>query len=337
MVPRNRRAKSQPESGLEITATNIVIAKRGDVIFQLGDPDGELTKVKVSSESMGFVSRVFEIMFNGEWADGQAFSPDNPREVPLPNDDEVAMLLLCRIAHFQISELPEYLDLDDLTVFAVTCDKYRCTGAVQTWSLKWTNRILKKVSSPEEDCDSLLFATYLLDLPEEFYQTTVYLARVPSKDVTLANLDLDLDLDILPLGILDTLRINKRKSENRVYAAISRSAGSLSCHAGQMAQGRLLHALSKRDVWPIRQQSVAQLKDKIARIGEVLPPRGCLYPSQCQCDEFKDIKRDLVEQIDIIYKSVPGICLDCYKRRLYNDPTRSCRMGHNHTAAVDTG
>jgi hypothetical protein len=335
MVPRNRRKKSQPESGLETTATNIVIAKRGDVIFQLGDPDGGLTKVKVSSGSMGFVSRVFEVMFNGEWADGQAFSPDNPREISLP-DDAAAMLLLCRIAHFQTSELPEYLDLGELTVCAITCDKYRCLAAVQTWSLKWTNSILKKLSlSPEEDCDGLLFATYLLDLPEGFYQTTVHLARIPSKDVTLANLDLDLDM--LPLGILDTLRINRRESENRVYDAIFRSAGSLSCHAGQMAQGRLIHALSKRDVWPIRQQSVAQLKDKIARMGEVLPPRGCLYPFQCQCDEVKHIKSDLIEQIDIIYRSVPGICLDCYKRDLYNDPTRICRMGHNHTAAVDTG
>lgn len=104
---------------------DITIATRGDVIFTLSK-EGKTTTILVSSHVMSFASPVLQAMLNGGFAEGQARSADVPREIPLPDDDLNAMLLICRIAHLKNSDLPDELSVDSFAELATICDKYQC-------------------------------------------------------------------------------------------------------------------------------------------------------------------------------------------------------------------
>ena len=156
-------------------AADTIIAKRGDVILRLGK-EGELTTTAlVSSAALSLASPVFEAMFNGCFAEGQALSSESPREVPLPDDELMSMLLICRITHMRTADLPEELTVETFADFASTCDKYQCSEAVEAWSKVWTRELIKV--SPGINFDLMVLATYMLDMPLEFYEVTVILAR----------------------------------------------------------------------------------------------------------------------------------------------------------------
>jgi hypothetical protein len=187
-------------------------------------------------------------MLNGSFAEGQARSGDSPREIPLPDDDAQSILLICKIAHMKTTELPEKLSVDAFTQFAVTSDKYQCAEAVKAWSKVWVAKIFK--DTPEATFDKLLLATYVLDLPDEFYQTTVILARDRSEDVTIGFID----RDHLPDTILDTLRVNKRQSENKAYVVMHDVTKDFAsdCRYAQDLAGEFLFAIRKVDLWPMQ-------------------------------------------------------------------------------------
>jgi hypothetical protein len=101
----------------------MVIDKRGDVILQVG-ADNNAVHLLVSSKVLSLASKVFEAMFNNDFAESQNLSSTSPREMPLPDDNPVQMTTICKLAHMQTSDNPEKLDVADLANFAVLCDKY---------------------------------------------------------------------------------------------------------------------------------------------------------------------------------------------------------------------
>jgi hypothetical protein len=154
-------------------------------------------------------------MFNGNFAEGQALSTSSPRTIPLPEDDQESMLLICRIAHLQTADIPEELSADsfaDFADFAITCDKYQCGAAVQAWSKVWVSKLLKK--APCTNFEKTLLATYILDMPQEFYEVCTILALTNVNDTKV------FASDYLPTAIFDTLRDNKRKGEEQIHTAL---------------------------------------------------------------------------------------------------------------------
>ncbi|KAF1918156.1 hypothetical protein BDU57DRAFT_189207 [Ampelomyces quisqualis] len=299
-------------------AVDITVASRGDVIFKLGEEGETVTKVLISSLVMGLSSPVFDAMLNGNFAEGQARLPDQPREVALPEDDTQAMLLVFRITHMQTSDLPERLSIDAFADFALVCDKYQCTGAVQAWSKVWIAKIFE--SAPAADFEKLVLAIYMLDMPQEFYRATISLVRDRVADIKV------IEHDDAVVAIFEILQASKRMNEGLVYASLDTVTKELGyCGPSKEWFGNIMVSLRDADIWPIRAQSVSRMKDGIARMSKISTNRcGALG---CKCQLVKDIKMSLTTEIGSIYDSVQGLCLDCFKRQHLGIPGK-CRVGH---------
>jgi hypothetical protein len=152
-----------------------IIAKRGDVRLQPGKDGKPVGTLLVSSVVLSLASPVFEAMFNENFAEGQDLSVTSPKRVELPEDEPYALQLLCLITHLQTDDIPDSVPVSQLADFAIVCDKYQCTKAVEFWS---KIQIAQVLSKPWQRLNVKLFIiTYLLDLPKEFSQVTLHYLR----------------------------------------------------------------------------------------------------------------------------------------------------------------
>ncbi|KAF2826505.1 hypothetical protein CC86DRAFT_467183 [Ophiobolus disseminans] len=302
---RERVKKEQPES-LDAMATDTIIAKSGDVLFLLGKEGQVATKVRVSSMTLSLASPVFEALF----------------KVPLLDDDMQSMLLICKIAHLQTAGLPDKVSVDDLANFAILCDKYQCKEAVQAWSQVWITKMLKAPSGIH--LEKVVFASYVLDLPEEFYQATVALTRDQSADATI------IAIDVLPAEIFNKLRASKRQTEQQGHVAFSEVTRSFGgCDSSRNALGLFVVSLRNAGIWPFKHQSISHLKTQVASMSEV-PTTDCSAP-YCPCrSRFRNLKGNLIAEMNTVYNSVNGICLDCIKRKAVGG-SHVCRITHDAT------
>lgn len=299
-------------------AVDNTIASRGDIIFKLGKEGETATKVLVSSLVMSLSSPVFDAMFNGNFAEGQARSPDQPREVALPDDDTQAMLLVCRIAHMRTSDLPEMLSVNAFTEFALVSDKYQCTAAVRAWSKVWISKIFE--GEPGADYEKVVLAIYLLDMPQEFYKATVSLARDRVSDIKA------IEYDEAVVAIFQTIQASKRLNEERVYASLDTVTKKLgSCDPSKKWFGHFMVSLRDAKIWPLQAQSVLRMKNGITRMSPI-PDSRC-STSSCGCRYTFNINNALTTEIASIYNSMEGLCLDCIKRE-HLGITGKCRVSH---------
>jgi hypothetical protein len=143
-----------------------VIAKRGDIILQLGkaEPGNTIRNILLSSMVLSLASPIFTTMFDGRFAEGQSLSPASPCVVPLPDDDPDSIILICKIIHIQTSQLQTKLTAIAFANLAIVCNKYDCLDAVRAWSMIWVASLLQTPDAPE--FEKLLLTTYLLELPQ---------------------------------------------------------------------------------------------------------------------------------------------------------------------------
>jgi hypothetical protein len=172
---KRTQAERRPMMDPAELARDKTIAKRGDVLLQPSKDGKPVGTLLVSSQVLSLASPVFEAMFNGNFAEGQDLSATSPRKVPLPEDDPEALILLCKVTHLQIDDVPDQVSFDKLADFAIVCDKYRCTTAVRPWSKVQIAQLLPKPNAPL--FAKLIFITYVLDLPAEFEQVSLRMIR----------------------------------------------------------------------------------------------------------------------------------------------------------------
>lgn len=144
----------------------INIDPKGDIIVEVSRPDGK-TCVLVSSKVLALASPVFERMFNSSFKEGLInHKMPQQRLVPLPEDDAEAFILLCRVLHHRSHEIPRSLTGNCLEKLAIICDKYNCISPIAFAGEVWLRAGIK--SATAEDLSKLLFAAYILDLPDMF-------------------------------------------------------------------------------------------------------------------------------------------------------------------------
>lgn len=145
------------------------IDPHGDVLLQLGSTSQKNDMaVLVSSRALSFFSPVFATMFSGRFADGQRLSSSTPLQLPLSDDDPMAMLALCNIAHHRVPKLPSEDRHECFAQFAILCDKYNCVDPVRSQSRAWVLELAKN----HPQFETLVFSTYVLDMHEEFSRVT---------------------------------------------------------------------------------------------------------------------------------------------------------------------
>lgn len=148
----------------------VVMDPRGDVVLRVGRNDTPPRTFLVNSHVLSLASPVFAAMFDGRFAEGHGLSATTPPEVPLPDDDPAATEKLLNIVHMHIDRLDERIDHIDLANFAIVCNKYDCVDIVRMHSRSWVAELSKDYNHTQ--FAKLVFTTYLLDLPLEFYQAT---------------------------------------------------------------------------------------------------------------------------------------------------------------------
>ena len=104
---------------------HVALQDNGDVVtLTIGK-----TKLSVATSRavLTILSPVFKAMLTGGFREaGAAIS-----EIPLPDDDPEALLLLLRIAHLKFKDLPNTISFRALYRLAVICDKYDAVGVVK--------------------------------------------------------------------------------------------------------------------------------------------------------------------------------------------------------------
>jgi hypothetical protein len=80
---------------------------------------------RVNKGSFRNVSIVWSKMMSGDWIESKQ------SEISFPDDSCEAFLIVLRIAHFQVSQLPDALSRDELYELAVFTDKYELQNAVR--------------------------------------------------------------------------------------------------------------------------------------------------------------------------------------------------------------
>ncbi|KAH7073589.1 hypothetical protein BKA63DRAFT_566782 [Paraphoma chrysanthemicola] len=265
---------------------------------------------------------VFEAMLNGKFAEGQALPNTSPRAVPLPEDDQYPMLLICKIAHLLTAELPQQFSVDQLSFFAITCDKYQCGAVVQAWSQVWIAKLLS--DEPAANFEKMVFATYVLDMPLEFYKACTVLTRTEGEDTKI------FALDFLPSTIFDALRSNRRRGEMQLYQSFHSATQYLgTCQASRGRLGAFVVNLKKIGVWPVTPTSTKCFKDKVAKLMEEIPQQACTGSVlTCACVDNGPIRATFVSELGGVCRQIKGICLDCIKRGALGD-TRECRINHD--------
>jgi hypothetical protein len=166
-------------------------------------------------------------------------------------------------------------------------------------------------------------------MPQEFYEATLILTRDRSTDaVSVAT-------EYLPMVLFDKLHATKRGSEKQVFTALNTVTTHMgTCKASRAAFGQFMVNLRSVDIWPFDCMSFSALKTRVGRLAE-LTAYTCDIQKHfdCSCYGHASIKSRLVNEIQKIHESVPGLCLDCIKRQALGD-TRECRIKHDDTGLL---
>jgi hypothetical protein len=172
-------------------SSTVVIDSDGDISLQLlqeqlgeeaeapdektVDKKPETRELIVSSKVLSLASPVFKAMLSGRFKEGidlaEGIASTKPYTLNLPDDDAEATIILCKILHFNINNVPEKPTPVCLEKLAFLCDKYQCISAMKycgsVWLRDWLLVYDSKVPSIDDLCRLLIFA-YVVDLPHEF-------------------------------------------------------------------------------------------------------------------------------------------------------------------------
>ncbi|XEV07515.1 hypothetical protein FSHL1_012802 [Fusarium sambucinum] len=113
----------------------IDIAPDGDLILVVGP---KKTKLRVRSTLLAAASKPFSAMLGPNWKEGNDLRhQQGPFELLLPEDDAVAMQIICVVIHYQNDKLSRTLDADDVFAVAVAANKYDCAHVLRFARESW--------------------------------------------------------------------------------------------------------------------------------------------------------------------------------------------------------
>ncbi len=119
--------------------STIFLHDNGDVVMLT------IGKTKLSVAASRTVLTILSPVFKAMLAGGFREAGATISQIPLPDDDPDALLLLLRIAHLKFKDLPDTLSFRALYKLAVVCDKYDAVGAVRPFWDKFGGPFLSHI------------------------------------------------------------------------------------------------------------------------------------------------------------------------------------------------
>ena len=151
----------------------------GDLVLKLGSGE-EVTLIRVHSQVLSLASPVFAAMLSPRFAEGQTLEDnkglvDSTTTIDLPDDDPMAMSLLCKILHFKEDAAQQTSYPPDILMgLAVICDKYNMSRALSPWSHIWME---KYHGEHQDDHFDTALISYGLEHDESFWKSTRDIVR----------------------------------------------------------------------------------------------------------------------------------------------------------------
>ncbi|KAK7608937.1 hypothetical protein JOL62DRAFT_547268 [Phyllosticta paracitricarpa] len=157
-------------------------------------------------------------MFGPHFNEGRNLSCENPKEIPLPDDNPMAIKLLCAILHhrYRPDETPPFELVKRL---AEAIDKYLCVPSTKAITTMWLHKIL--VTPWEWEFPrlvELLAASYLLKSDSAFHETSKALVL---KYNTTLTLDFHHAMTQLPWQCIVAIAELKNMFESEIYSKFS--------------------------------------------------------------------------------------------------------------------
>ena len=97
--------------------------------------------MRVSSQHMMLASPVFKAMLSRKFKEGVTLQKEGVLEVPLPDNDPEAVLILLNVIHGRVWDVPRQIDLQMLTKIAIEVDKYEFHESVELFSEIWIENL----------------------------------------------------------------------------------------------------------------------------------------------------------------------------------------------------
>ncbi|KAK5692475.1 hypothetical protein LTR97_010784 [Elasticomyces elasticus] len=135
---------------------HIAIQSEADVIITYHNQQGSITHTLfVSSSILRHGSGYFNDVLGRSI---QQYTAVNLVGLPLQGDDLQAMVMMCRVLHYQFPTVPGGLTPAGLRAMAVVAGKYGCTGALKVSSELWISKFLK--TAVFHQLPDILYAAY---------------------------------------------------------------------------------------------------------------------------------------------------------------------------------
>tara|TARA_R110002003_G_scaffold848_4_gene21695 strand:- start:507 stop:1010 length:504 start_codon:yes stop_codon:yes gene_type:complete len=145
--------------------STVKIAANGDVILVI---DFHRRSIQVNSVVLGNASKYFNAMFGLNFSEGQDLKRSVIKEIPMPDDNAVALEVLFNIIHLRNHAVPEYLKPNEVFELAVVSDKFDCAILLKHASMQW---LRPKTATDILEMCNLMAATYILDNARAFMDT----------------------------------------------------------------------------------------------------------------------------------------------------------------------
>ena len=163
--PHSESFKSSFEGTIE---NNDVSAIRADE-----EDRSQQVRVRVSSKHLALASPVFRSMLQPKFQEGHELRLIGRTELPLPDDDSAALLVLLNVIHGRLREVPRKIDLRMLTEISILVDKYELLQATEILLDYWLPSL--KATIPQVFNDDLLpwmCISWVFQIPDIWRQVT---------------------------------------------------------------------------------------------------------------------------------------------------------------------
>lgn len=139
-------------------------------------PALEEIEVLVSSRHLALASKVFSIMFDGQFRERVDLDSKEIKRVPLSDDNAHAMLILLDIIHGLHRRVRRDISMPVFTAVAVLVDKYELHEVAEIYTdywfrLHWTVES-PKIKSLQSDIVDWIFLSWVFQKPAEFKDLT---------------------------------------------------------------------------------------------------------------------------------------------------------------------
>ncbi|OAX79630.1 hypothetical protein ACJ72_06047 [Emergomyces africanus] len=170
--------------------------------------------IRASSRHLILASSVFRAMLQRKFSESDALHKSGSVEIPLPDDDPDAFLILLNIIHARMRKVPIELDIDTYTQVAVLADKYDIHEAVDIFSNFWFEKLKDTIPQTyTEDIPGWICICWVFNRPEEFKHVTRLALRQGRQNIAIGDLP-------IPASIVDAINGQRVDSISRIVSIL---------------------------------------------------------------------------------------------------------------------